>query len=87
MHKLIVNEVSYDLLPKLKELIEINIGVIKDNLNETADKEVIYDLAKELSMYAALGQYVDEEDLEEVLRILEEYPDDFGHFEIEEEQA
>lgn len=42
MHKLIVNEVSYDLLPKLKELININIGVIKDNLNETDDKEVIY---------------------------------------------
>lgn len=49
--------------------------------------EVSYDLAKELSMYAALGQYVDEEDLEEVLRIIEEYPDDFGHFEIEEEQV
>lgn len=38
-------------------------------------------------MYATLGQYVDEEDTKEVLRIIEENPDDFGHFEIEEEQA
>lgn len=84
MYKIIVNEEEFDLLPKLKELVNINIGIIKDNINETDDEDydVLFDLSVELSLYAAIAGYILDDDIDNIIRIIYENIDTFSMFEI-----